>query len=250
MTGCASKPWRTPLGPDQTDETTLLVASLAARDQACPPSLEGDISFFYRGPLDKMAVNGFLQFSLPSSYKFVMTNPLGQPLLAIAGNQQSYQVINTLKHHYLAGSISSFGLQNNIDAPFLKGNWGDWLMGRNNMEGRQLTSVRHDHKERGLWVSFESDNKSNQGTEHLLVTHDNQLYLSRIIEDDKQNVIAEITYDKWVEAGECSQPLNINIKGLGYGTEIHIRLSNIALIDEQRSYRLPVPPGYIRQFRP
>lgn len=250
LTGCANRPWRTPLEPDQTDETALLVASLAARDRACPPSLEGDIAFFYKGPLDKKAVNGFLQFSLPSSYKFVMTNPLGQPLLAIAGNQQYYQVINTLNRHYLAGSISSFGLQKDIDAPFLKGNWGDWLMGRNSMEGRQITSVRHDRENRGLWVSFESDNKPNLGIEHLLVAHDNQRYLARVIEDDKQTVIAEITYDEWAAEGKCSQPLDINIKGLGYGAEIHIKLSNIAMTEEQQSYRLPVPPGYFRQFRP
>lgn len=250
LTGCASKPWTGPLGSEQADETALLVDALAARDRACGTSLEGDIILFYKTPFDKKGVNGLLQVSLPFSYKFVMTNPFGQPLLAIAGDKQSYQVINTLDRRYLAGSIRSFGVKNNIAAPILQGNWGDWLMGRNSFSGRQITEIRRDRIKRGVWVSFAPQEKSESGAEHLLIDPERQLYLARIIEDMEKKVIAEITYEGWAAAGECSQPLDISIIGLDYGAEIHLKLSNIAVTNEQEVYRLPIPPGYIRQFMP
>lgn len=250
LTGCATKPWTGSLETDQADETALLIDALTARDEACGTSLEGDLVLFYKTPFDKKGVNGFLQVSLPFSYKFVMTNPFGQPLLAIAGDKQSYQVINTLDRKYLAGSIRSFGVKNDIGEPFLQGNWGDWLMGRNTIGGRQITEIRHDRANRGIWVSFAPQGKSGSGAEHLLIAPDRRLYLARIIEDMEQRVIAEITYEGWTAAGECSQPLDIYIKGLDYGAEIHLNLSNIAVTYEQEVYRLPIPPGYIRQFTP
>ncbi len=250
LTGCATKPWVGSLGTDQAEATALLVDTLAARDEACGATLEGDIALFYKTPFDKKAVNGFLQFSLPSSFKFVLANPLGQPLLAIAGDQQSYQVINTLDRRYLAGTVRSFGIRHDISSDFLDGEWGDWLMGRNSLRGREITTILHDRDNRGVWVGLKAQSEDGSGTEHLLVDPDRQLYLARVIEDRDQRIITEITYEEWAAGGKCHQPLNIYIKGLDYGSEIHIKLSNTAVTSERQTYRLPVPPGYMKQFLP
>lgn len=250
LTGCATKPWRDPLGTDQVDETALLVDALAARDEACGDTLEADIALFYKTPFDSKAVNGFLQFSLPSSYKFVMTNPLGQPLLAIAGDQQSYQVIDTLNRRYVAGTIRSFGIRNDISSAFLDGDWANWLMGRNSLQGRQVTTVRRDRHDRGVWVSLEPQTTAGTGTEHLLMDPDRQLYLARIIEDRQQRVLVKIAYEGWAASGKCMQPLDIYFKGLDYGSEIHIKLSDIDVTSDRKTYRLPLPPGYMRHFLP
>lgn len=250
LTGCATRPWGDSIATDQFDETALLVDSLAARDRTCGTTLEGDAVLLYRTPFDKKAVNGFLQFSLPSAYKFVITNPFGQPILVIAGNQESYQFIHTLERTYLAGSIRSFGLRKDISRSFLEGNWGDWLMARNTMTGKRVATVRRDRDNRGIWVSLEPQADQEAGWEHLLVSPDRRLYLARIIEDREHKIVAEITYDEWATAGECSQPLEINIVGLDYGSEIHIQLSDIAVTSNRQTYRLPVPPGYMRHFMP
>lgn len=250
LAGCATKPWRDPLGTDQAEATELLFDTLAARDQTCGDSLEADIALFYKTPFDSKAVNGFLQFSLPSSYKFVMTNPLGQPLLAIAGDQLSYQVIDTINRRYLAGTVRSFGIRNDISSAFLAGDWANWLMGRNSLQGRQVTSVRHDRYNRGVWVSLEPQTTAGTGTEHLLMDPDRELYLTRIIEDSQQRVIVEIAYEGWAASGKCMQPLDIYFKGLDYGSEIHIKLSDIVVTSDRQTYRLPIPPGYMRHFLP
>ena len=245
-----AEPWRDPLEADQVDETILLVDALAARDAACGNTLEADIALLYKSPFDSKAVSGFLQFSLPSSYKFVMTNPLGQPLLAIAGDQQSYQVIDTLNQRYVAGTIRSFGIRNDVSSAFLEGDWANWLMGRNSVQGRQVAAVRPDRDNRGVWVSLEPQTTAGTGAEHLLIDPDRQLYLARIIEDRQQRVIVEIAYEGWAASGKCMQPLDIHFKGLDYGSEIHVKLSDIAVTSERQTYRLPIPPGYMRHFLP
>ncbi len=51
-------------------------------------------------------------------------------------------------------------------------------------------------------------------------------------------------------ADACSQPLDINIAGLDYGTEIHITLENVLITEEKATYQLRPPPGYDRQYMP
>ena len=156
LAGCASKPWTEPLKGIEVDSTTQIIDSLVARDAACGGTLEGDLVLFYQNPLEKKAFSGFLQFSKPSAYKFVMTNPFGQPVLIIAGDKESFQVINILEKSYLAGSLRSFGLRNNIPSYFLKSNWSSWLTGRNQLSSQAITDIRSDRDSRGVWLTFQS----------------------------------------------------------------------------------------------
>lgn len=248
LAGCASKPWTDPLGDAEVDTTTLLIDSLLARDEACGETLEGDVALFYQNPFEKKALSGFLQFSIPSSYKFIMTNPFGQPVLVIAGNQESFQAINTFEKKFLEGGLRSFGLRNNIPSYFLKSNWGSLLTGRNQLSSQAITDIRDDRDSRGVWLTFQS--KEQAGVYHLLLDREQEVYLVLILENGKGQTVAEITYDDWVTLGKCKQPLEINITGLDYGTDIHIKLSNVLITDERNTYRLRPPPGYIRQYMP
>ena len=75
LAGCATSPWTDPLQDTEADKIAHQIDALAARDAACGKTLEGDLLLFYQSPLEKKALEGFLQFSMPSSYKFVVTNP-------------------------------------------------------------------------------------------------------------------------------------------------------------------------------
>ncbi|NOR26555.1 MAG: DUF4292 domain-containing protein [Desulforhopalus sp.] len=246
LAGCASKPWTEPLKDKEADYTTQIIDSLVARDLACGGTLEGDVVFFYQNPLKKKALSGFLQFSEPSSYKFVMANPFGQPILVITGDQVTFQAINTLKKQYLAGSLSSFGLRNDIPSYFLKGNWSGWLTGRNELSSQAITDIRNDRDSRGVWLTFQSEEQA--GVYHLLLDPEREVYLGLILENAYNETVAEIAYDNWVTLGKCRQPLEINITGLDYGIEMRIELSNVLITDERKTYRLKPPPGYIRRY--
>jgi outer membrane biogenesis lipoprotein LolB len=248
LAGCASKPWKEPLGDAEADSVRQLVDTLVARDSVCGNTLEGDLLLFYQNPFKKEALAGFLQFSMPSSYKFVITNPFGQPLLVITGDLVSFQAINTLEKKYLSGSLQSFGLRNDIPVNFLKGDWASWLTGRNHLSSQAITDIRDDKDSRGIWLTFKS--KEQAGVCHLLLDRDKKVFLVRVLENDNGKEIARITYDNWLTLGKCKQPLEINITGLDYGTDIHIKLSNVLITNEKETFRIRPPAGYMQQHMP
>lgn len=248
LAGCTVAPWTDPLQDTEAEKIALQVDELAARNAACGNTLEGDVALFYQSPLGKKALDGFLKFSMPSSYKFVMTNPFGQPVLIIAGDQDSFQVINTLSKNYLVGSILSFGLQNNIPTSFLTSDWGALLTGRFQLQSQSITDIRRDRDGRGVWLSFHQ--KKPQGVSHLLLDREKEIFLIYVAEDHKGKKIAEVTYGNRMPADPCQQPLDINITGLDYGTEIHLALENVVISEEKNTYRLASPPGYNRQDMP
>lgn len=248
LAGCAATPWTDPLRDTEAEKIVNQVNALAARDAACGKTLEGDLALFYQSPLEKKAVEGFLQFSMPSSYKFVISNPFGQPVLIIAGDQNSFQALHTLSRKYFTGSISSFGLRNDIPSFFLKSDWGFLLTGRLQLSGRSITDIRNDRDARGVWLTF--PNKNQGGISHLLLDREKEIVLVYIIEDDWGKKVAEITYGNRLAADICQQPLDIKIAGLDYGTEIHLNLDNVLLSDVKKTYQLRPPLGFMQQHMP
>ena len=250
LTGCAAKPWTAPVAETATVSTAQLIDHLIARDKTCGNGLDGDLDLFYTSPLKKKALSGYLQFSMPSFFNFVVTNPLGQPLFIVAGDKKSFQTINTIKRKYLSGRLRSFFLLNDIPTFFLSGRWGEWITGRNSLSSQDISEIRQDRAQRGVWVSFQHRGQGPVRKTHLLLDQTNDFFLARFLEDGSGKIVAEITYSNWMEAGTCKQPLDIDITGLNYGTSINLRLSNTRLSEETKVYQLSPPPGYSRQFMP
>lgn len=250
FSGCAGKPWTTPLEGDRFSATSQLVDSLVLKNQSCGKNLEGDLALFYSDPLEKKALSGFLRFSMPGFYKFVIANPLGQTVLAIAGDQEEYQAVNVPEKMFLAGSVQSFGLRHDIPVEILKGPWGEWLTARNFRPGSTISAIHEDKSARGLWISFRHEKTEPAGISHLLLEPVSNLPLSRIMENGAGRIVAEITYGDWTTVGDCRQPLEISITGLDYGIDIRLKLSNVQLAQDAKKYSLPVPQGYLQQYRP
>lgn len=248
LAGCAQKPWTDPLKDTDLDSAKQLADALLARDDRCNGTLEGDVVLTYQNALQKKKLNGFLQFSMPSSYKFVMTNPFGQPVMVVAGNEKSFQAINTMGKSYLTGSLRSFGLRNDIPVYFLKSDWTSVLTGRNQQTSRTITDISKDRDSRGIWLTFQSKNQ--EGVYRLLLDREQLLYRVLIIENGHGKTVAQITYDNWVTLGDCRQPQDIHITGLDYGTDIRIMLSNVLITDERKTFQLSPPQGYRQQYLP
>jgi outer membrane biogenesis lipoprotein LolB len=246
LAGCASKPWTDPLKSTEADSTIQIIDTLVARNAKCGGTLEADISLFYQNPLEKKALSGYLQFSKPSSYKFVMTNPFGQPIIVVAGDKESFQAINTLDKKYLDANLSSFGLRNDIPSDFLKSDWNTWLTGRNELSSQSITDIRNDRDSRGVWLTFQS--KEQNGVYHLLLDREQEIFLVLVLEDGRGKSIAEISYDNWVTLEECKQPQEIDITGLDYWTKVQIKLSNVLITSERKTFQLKPPPGFLQQY--
>jgi hypothetical protein len=250
ISGCAGKPWTAPLDGDRFTTASQLVDSLLQEQQACGLGLDGDLALFYADPLEKQALSGYLQFSIPGSYKFVVANPFGQTIVAIAGDQKWYQYVNVPQRKYLAGSMRAFGIRHSLPNEFLNGQWGEWLTGRNQRPSNTIASIHEDKDSRGLWISFRHGKLEPAGMSHLLLDPTSRLPLSLILENGSGKIIAKVTYGDWITLGECRQPQEIYINGLDYGTEIRLKLSNVQLTSEGKQFSVPVPPGYTQQLLP
>lgn len=245
--GCAGRPWTDPLQQTEADKIAQHIDSLVARDGACGKTIEADLLLFYQSPLEKKALEGFLQFSIPASYKFLMTNPFGQPVLIIAGDKDSFQTINTLSKQYMTGKLQSFGLRNNIPSSFLRSDWATLLTGRFRLNSRSIIDIREDREGRGVWLSC---NEQRGGVAHLLFDPEHEVFQLYILEDDKGKKIAEISYANRMDADTCRQPRDISITGLDYSTEIRLTLENVQIADESQTYQLRPPHGYNRIYLP
>lgn len=249
LSGCATKPWKDPLSEERQDSAAELLDNLAIRDQQCKETLEADLALFYRSPIEKKAIEGYFKFSLPNSYKFVITNPLGQMVWAVAGNNKSYQILNPLHHQYTAGNLDSFGIKNKIPSFFMDGPWSDWITARNRFRSEQVEMIREDKKGRGIWFSMPKTPLTGN-TEHLLLDPQQSLIVMRLVTNSNGSILARMSYSDFILIDQCYQPAQVEISGLDYGTEIKLNFSRIALEEERQTFKLPVPPGYFRQFLP
>jgi outer membrane biogenesis lipoprotein LolB len=250
FSGCAGKPWTGALPEEEYARVAEELEDIHRRDTVCPTSFTGDLALFYRTPLQSHAVKGYLQFSMPNAYRFVVTNPLGQPLLMIAGNQSSYQAINTFEKKYLAGSVRSYAIRRGIPLYLTEGQWGDWLTGRYSGSSGEIAELRQDRADRGVWVSFTGDAEKNNPIQRLLFDRQRGLILTRILEDGRGNSLAEISYSDWLSQDGCHQPQHIAISGLDFGVEISLQLDNLFFSDAAEIFELPIPRGYLRQYLP
>ena len=249
LSGCAQKPWDTSLVEKEYEAGVQLAREMSVDNSQCMGGFHTDLILEYTYPLGKRTYSGFLQYSPPSNYKFVASNPLGQPVVIIAGNQKHYQIINTLESTYIAGGMTSFALRYKLPIHFLKGRWNDWLTGKNTIPVENITDISSDRELRGIWITF-ADNKGARNISHLLIDPERKIIMERVLETRQKKPLATIRYDTYFQDQSCAQPQHINISGLEYGTTIDLQLSDTELTWATTTYKLKPPQGYLRQFRP
>lgn len=249
LCSCAQKPWGDSLEEDDYEAGLALAEQLTRNSKQCRSSFSADITFEYANALGKRSFAGFLQYSPGPNYKFVASNPLGQPVVIIAGNQKKYQFINTLESKYIAGGMTSFALRYRLPIHFLKGRWDDWLTAGNSIATDQITDIKRDKEGRGIWVTV-IDNEGAGNISHLLIDTEKRIISERLLETRQKKALATIVYDNFLYLNQCPMPQNIGVSGLEYGTTIDIQLSQTERTSEMKKFKLKAPRGYLKQYRP
>ena len=251
VSSCAKKPWGVPFDGDQLAGAKAEVSRFLVRDKQCGPTLSADLTLFYQDPIDKRALKGYLDFSLPKDFKFIVTNPFGQPLMILAGNRKTYEVILTRETQFIAGSLESFALRHNLPLEFINGNWGEWLTGRCLMPPSSIIEIGEDLSGRGLWVEFSSVVPSGLSSSVLFDRASGEILIRRLKNKDG-NTIAMITYGERTARGQnnCRQPGIVDISELGYGTTIQLKFENIEIQQEKKEYDIKAPTGYFQKYLP
>jgi outer membrane lipoprotein-sorting protein len=250
--GCARNPWTNPVDDNQAGMIKDVIQKKIATDAACSSTLDAEITISVKTVMETKSFSGFVQLKLPSSVKFVTTNPLGQTLLALVSDGQSYRTVNTLDNQFTSGSLSTMAIRNDIPQELLTGKWGIWFSDRIEIsKDAEITDIRQDETARGIWVKLATKTKEG-GQEYILIDPANGRPLLRLLMDAEENPIARIEYSDWQQSQKCEQPTTFHITGLSKGVEITIHLTDIITdkILTERDFILRPPPGYFIELRP
>lgn len=250
--GCARSPWTEPV--DDERHRQLLAAYDDHRRQAaqCGDAYDGDLNLSWRTSVDSVALAGYFQIQHPASVRFNVTNPLGQPLVAVAVATGGFQVLHVPRQTFYAGSIRSYALRHDVPPALLSGPLFDWLTGRPIASGVRVADIRGDKQERGVWYALVRDGKNRTlPIEHLLLDPTTGQVVERVVVDDQDEQHARISYDDWQPAGNCRLPLAVTITGISFWAEAELRFSEVLPARlSPADFKLPVPSGYLRQFMP
>ncbi len=262
LSGCGDK--SIPVTPPETanqeppvipSEAVQALDRMVERDRSCPSSFTADLDLCYTSPLKNEAASGYLQFSQPSNYKFSITNPLGQPVWMLAGNDKQFQLLDIVHKKYTAGKLLGYIVRNRLPTFLAEGDWGEWVTGRNFTGGSRIIRVDNDLSGRGIWITLPTKTAHAPYTQLLLDEEMNTL-LERVFLDQNGKKLAVISYQmpqavEQTTVGQCRQPEYIRLKGLGYGSTIELHFSQVEFSQESKSYSVPKPTKeYLIQFKP
>ncbi len=253
VNGCAQKPWTIPVADNESAFITQRFAEMQERDASCFSCLDAKATLSWETPGEDRSVAGFFQLMLPTSVKFVVINPLGQPLYALVSDDgQEFESINTSLKQHTRGKIISLARQYKIPESLLSENWGYWLTGRLHEQGARIEAILRDGSGRGVWITMHDQGEGVLGKSHLLIEPTTKQLLARILVDRLGDTIATISYDQRMGQDECAPVSRITISDLPYGSQLSIDFAEI-LRDRSFSaanFRLKIPAGYSSEELP
>lgn len=254
LSGCANHRWDKPLDEEEHTEITNIVSEMQQADTTCPDSFNSEAHIFWKSPLEKAAVSGYLQLLSPSFIKFIVSNPLGQPIYAFASNGNTFQSLDIGKHMHIRGGIRSLAFRKEIPQVLVANEWFALLTGRIPSQPLTILQVQRDIADKTVWLLIAATQTSTifeQTWLHLDPMKRN--VLGYLFLDKKGKTLAEILYDySGDRVDNCIPTEKTTITNLPWGVEIIVELKDIQTDTKfsKTDFTLPVPKGYKKQLQP
>ena len=252
--GCAGKQWTKQLEEEETAEIVKGIHLMQEECRASAHSFDATALIFWKSPLEESALQGYLQLLSPSFVKFVINNPLGQPLYAISSNGNTFQSLDIAQQQHIRGNIRSLALRNDIPPGLMGDNWFAYLTGRLPERPMEIEEIYQDASSQTVWVLLPTPTPSNEGEKvyaHLSPTK--REVLEYLLVDRQGKTLANISYEEQGERNDpCAPRETIEISELPWGAEFRLELKDIRSDRrfEKDDFSLPVPPGYATQLQP
>lgn len=249
LTGCAQKPWGDPLNEEVSENVKTKIEQLKRIQEKCVKQWDADLKINYRTALDEKRFEGYILVKDPSSFKFIASNPLGQPVLAITSDGKNFQSVDILRNQYTHGSTRSFAVHNNIPLDFLSGQWGLRLAAKLDRETAREAMIYTDSDPKNFWyVELEDSKVANS----YLFDSTTLLMKQFLIHDKKGKILAAFSYQNYVANGRCFQPQAITIDKLSFGASIVLTFDGIQAVEQisPKDFHLTVPSHYFNRYLP
>lgn len=254
LSGCAQKLWDEAFTEEENIRIEAILHSMQQQEQQCFQSYDADMKMFWQTPVGDNAVEGYLVLHSPSSVKFVVSNPFGQPVFAFTGNGKTFQILKTTELMHIRGNVRSLAIRNDIPLILALNDWFAYLSGRLPLRKLTVEEAGNSSSDNSIWVKLVTNKGPyTTGSTYLQINPDQKEVLSYLFLDDNGDVLAEINYtgEKSGEA-PCGVHTAILLTGLPWGTEINIQVENLSGFNQfkQTDFSLPVPEKFNTQLWP
>ena len=255
LSGCANKHWDTTLEEEETAAIAGIIEEMQEADNSCPQNLDADVKGFLKTPTENIGVQGYLQLLSPSYLKFVLSNPLGQPMFILASNGDMFQSLDMTIRRHIRGSIRSLGIRNNIPLIIMYGDWYAFFTGRLPERPIKVRHIYRNGKEENVWIELSKSISLSNTPEYTYVSVDplKRRVLGYLFLDDKGKTIAEISYSNPLSPQDsCEVRKQIFITELPWDSTISLELDAIQtdMQLQKEDFILPVPKDYSKQLHP
>ena len=252
MSGCATKPWMEPADTYQITVLEDTLYDIRRQEQICSPCVDGNVRIFIESKLSKRGFEGYFLTMSPATIKFIASNPFGQPLLALAGDNNSFRYLNTQEKIYWNGDTAGLFKELGFPSDLLSSHWTLWLLGKL-PENLDIQSARKDKSSSDIWVT--AADEATKLNEHLLISLEKKQLISRIVTQGNKTIF-RVDYHYESDSAtpadsSCRVPDRLVFSGLNFGTNLSLHYSDTELLSDcsDRDFLLPRPGGYhYRQF--
>lgn len=251
FSGCASHPWGDLVDEEQNTRLFSVYTQIVENNRGCSSAYDGELVATLDTPVQSTSMNGYFQILYPTYIKFVVNNPLGQPLFGVSAKGSWFQVLNIPDKTYSLVSHRSYALRNDIPMSFLGGNWFDWITGRPLAAKVKILEIRSDQEMRGTWFMIGTTDDEPRLLEHILVDVEKKLLAERVVIDQEGKPLANLLYSDWDKATGCMLPMSISISGLSFGARADLAFSEVKRTKlGPKDFSLPYPRGFAKKIMP
>lgn len=193
-------------------------------------------------------VSGFLQAMKPGYLKFIVINPLGQPLFVFLTDGSMFTSLNILKEKAYSGSVHSDTYRKFAPPGFEPGFSYYWLTGRVRPGEIQVQGVMSDREGEKFWLQIKHADAS---TESMVLFDPGELViLRRILRDEQGRHVVDILYAEHqvVLPGKepCRIPRRIMVSSNADDVKVELRLHSF--LDEVRfsadDFQIEIPDNF------
>jgi|GEM_PF-1336732 len=252
LTGCAPKRMAGIVSVGEQKKANAIIQEMQDATKTCPDTIIADAKLFWNSPLGDRAVEGYLQLQYPANTKFIISNPLGQPLFAFARRGKKFQILEPENRKHIRGKIRSLAIRHEIPMLPATGSWFSYLSGQLPRYPLILTSLMRDSNNAGVWLRLSEQFPGNteEGVYVRIDLKHKQVKEYLFLNSAGESVL-KISYSAQTpKANSCVPMEEIHISGLPWGTEITLLLEDISteLHLGNQDFALPVPGGYQTQI--
>ena len=244
LCSCAKTPWTSLVEGESRNVVLNSYMNFLASQDGCQSSWDAEVDIRWTSSVRNFSFSGYGQVMEPAYLKFIVPNPLGQPIRIIVTNGVIYRDIDTVKKTIVSGEIRSWALRHELPLSLVNATWLDWIGGRSSAPVEQIAEIRLDSENRGTWLSISSTDPE-AAKEHILLNWEHGTIIERILLDDSDRKYASLTYSEWQELDQCLYPVVLSIEGLPLGGKVDLRFTEIRQTEfKPADFNVDIPGGF------